>query len=168
MLKLTQQEFTGLPQHLQLELLIGTALCLIGKQPPCKQHNLLPCHVPRTSYILLLLLHITAAACKSGRSARCCVQYRRCSYHQWCHTFVRMPACIWCRWIYHLWQCEAYRHQQGRTVSGVAAPTHIAPYLLVKSLHVKQQHFRREAGKQRHPTPYVLTPKFRKAFDRRT
>ncbi|WIA12753.1 hypothetical protein OEZ85_006388 [Tetradesmus obliquus] len=30
MLKLTQQEFTGLPQHLQLELLIGTALCLIG------------------------------------------------------------------------------------------------------------------------------------------
>lgn len=32
MLKLTQQEFTGLPQHLQLELLIGTALCLIGEQ----------------------------------------------------------------------------------------------------------------------------------------
>lgn len=30
MLKLTQQEFTGLPQQLQLELLASLAVCLIG------------------------------------------------------------------------------------------------------------------------------------------
>lgn len=32
MLKFTQQEFSGVPQHLQLELLLGTVLCLIGEQ----------------------------------------------------------------------------------------------------------------------------------------
>jgi len=31
MLKLTQQEFTGLPQQLQLELLASLAVCLIGE-----------------------------------------------------------------------------------------------------------------------------------------
>jgi hypothetical protein len=30
MLKLTQQEFSGLPQHLQLELAIATILTLVG------------------------------------------------------------------------------------------------------------------------------------------
>lgn len=31
MLKLTQQEFTGLPQQLHLELLVSMTLCLIGE-----------------------------------------------------------------------------------------------------------------------------------------
>lgn len=30
MLKLTQQDFTGPPQHLQLQLLVATVLCSIG------------------------------------------------------------------------------------------------------------------------------------------
>jgi hypothetical protein len=67
MLKLTQQEFTGLPQHLQLELLIGTALCLIGEKQPCTQHNLLPatCCKQQTSclsWCTLLLLHAGLAS----------------------------------------------------------------------------------------------------------
>jgi hypothetical protein len=31
MLKLTQQEFTSLPQQLSLELLVSVALCLFGE-----------------------------------------------------------------------------------------------------------------------------------------
>jgi hypothetical protein len=33
LLKLTQQEFSGLPQQLQLELLVSTVLCMIGVAP---------------------------------------------------------------------------------------------------------------------------------------
>lgn len=43
MLKLTQQEFTSLPQQLTFELLISVALCLFGKSPVSAVLLLLSC-----------------------------------------------------------------------------------------------------------------------------
>lgn len=133
MLKLTQQEFTGLPQQLHLELLASVALCLTGA---CEfylssclwvklQGSFQPAHLRFWSSVLQLFTTVHVPGGHTHRQPICSAVAKALSncWQPLVGRSVLTTGCCWVllpclrRWLLGCRQHEAHRPKQRRSVS---------------------------------------------------